>query len=40
VKSFGKNRLIATILSMRSRYFEEFFKDARVDDKEKYIDAK
>ena len=40
MKAFGKNRLIATILNMRARYFDEFFKDARVDDKDKYIDAK
>jgi len=32
VKSFGKNRLIATILSIRDRFFEFFFKDLYGDE--------
>lgn len=33
VRAFGKNRLIATILSLRSRYFDEFFTHTRLSDK-------
>lgn len=40
VKAFGKNRLIATILTLRARYFEEFFSGVRSQDKEIYIEAK
>jgi hypothetical protein len=38
VKSFGKNRLIATILNIRERYFEQFFMDLH-EDEEKYKSA-
>lgn len=40
VKAFGKNRLIATILALRSKYFDEFFNDARSIDKDIYNEAK
>ncbi len=40
VKIFGKNRLIATILGLRSRYFEQFFTSNLNDDKIKYEEAK
>lgn len=40
VKAFGKNRLIATILALRSKYFDEFFNDARSMDKDIYNEAK
>lgn len=37
VKIFGKTRLITTILSIRDRYFEQFFAHAHLaDDKNKY----
>lgn len=40
VKTFGKNRLIATILALRARYFEQFFTTSLSDDKAKYEEAK
>lgn len=39
VKNFGKNRLIATILALRAKYFDRFFSNLSYDDKEAYIDA-
>lgn len=40
VKTFGKNRLIATILALKARYFEQFFTTSLSDDKTKYEEAK
>lgn len=41
VRAFGKNRLIASILSLRSRYFDEFFSSSESHiDKQLYLDAK
>lgn len=40
VKVFGKNRLIATILALRGRYFEQFFTGSLSDDRAKYEEAK
>jgi len=40
VKMFGKNRLIATILALRSRYFEAFFSSSHLsEDKQKYTEV-
>ena len=37
---FGKNRLIATILALRSRYFDTFFSSSHLnEDKIKYAEA-
>jgi hypothetical protein len=33
VKNFGKNRLIATILALRAKYFDRFFSNLTHDDK-------
>ena len=35
VKAFGKNRLIASILSLREKFFDKFFEDLD-DEKRKY----
>jgi hypothetical protein len=41
VKVFGKNRLIATILALRARYFDLFFLSSHLtDDKQKYEEVK
>jgi hypothetical protein len=40
VRAFGKNRLIATILTLRARFLDEFFSSARTQDKEIYMEAK
>ena len=41
VKIFGKNRLIATILGLRSRYFEMFFSSSHLsEDKLRYEEVK
>lgn len=40
VKLFGKNRLIATILALRARYFDQFFTGSLNDDKARYEEAK
>jgi hypothetical protein len=37
VRAFGKNRLIASILSLRARYFDEFFSTGCVQDKQVYV---
>ena len=40
MKIFGKNRLIATILALRARYFDLFFSSHLNDDKGLYETAK
>ncbi len=42
IRAFGKNRLIASILALRGRYFDEFFGSSSgcQMDKQVYLDAK